>query len=227
MSSLSLSDFELRRVPKNRAHLPRTSSGSRSIALFITDVLRVNLPRILYVQELAALVEPHLVALAQILLHTLGVSFKGFIVGIGTDPADARIFTPDSPHQLLVLEVSPLLLPGCSSRGRRHTQLCFCLGVSPPSPPRQPGRSWRRDPFCRLQYGCRKDSLHMTSSTLLPLGGNALRWSPIAVATCWRKWGSVISLRRSTDGGPFASLTGRLRAKRPSSFTCVVTNWKV
>ena len=31
MSSLSLSDFELRRVPKNRAHLPRTSSGSRSI----------------------------------------------------------------------------------------------------------------------------------------------------------------------------------------------------
>ena len=46
-----------------------------------------------------------------------------------------------------------------------------------------------------------------TSSTLLPLGGNALRWSPIAVATCWRNWGSVISLRRSIGGGPFASLT--------------------
>ena len=31
MSSLSLSDFEFRRVPKNRAHLPRTSPGFRSI----------------------------------------------------------------------------------------------------------------------------------------------------------------------------------------------------
>ena len=31
MSSLSLSDFELKRVDKNRAHLPRTSLGSRSI----------------------------------------------------------------------------------------------------------------------------------------------------------------------------------------------------
>ena len=84
MSSLSLSDFELRRVPKNRAHLPRTSPGSRSIMPFSSGVL--------YVQGLAALVEPSLVALAQILFHTLDVSFKESFVGIGTDPVDARIF---------------------------------------------------------------------------------------------------------------------------------------
>ena len=107
---------------------------SQHYALFITDVLRVNLPRVLYVQELAALVEPPLVALAQILLHTLDVSFKESIVGTGTDPADARIFSPDSPHQLPVLGVIPLLpvlgvsplpLPGCSSRGRRD--VCGCM----------------------------------------------------------------------------------------------------
>ena len=64
---------------------------SQHYALFITDVLRVNLPRVLYVQVLAALVEPPLVALAQILLHTLDVSFKEPVVGIDTDPVDARI----------------------------------------------------------------------------------------------------------------------------------------
>ena len=164
-SSLSLSDFELRRVPKK----PRPPSEdkpwvSQHYALFITDVLRVNLPLVLYVQELAALVEPPLVALAQILLHTLDVSFKECIVGIGIGPADARIFSPDSPYQLPVLGVSPLPLPGCSSRGRRHADLCFCLGVSPPSPPWQPGRSRRRNPFCYLQYGCRKGSLHIINT---------------------------------------------------------------
>ena len=72
---------------------------SQHYALFIADVLRVNLPRVLYVQELASLEEPHLVALAQILLHTLGVSFKESIFGIVTDPVDARIFSPDSPQK--------------------------------------------------------------------------------------------------------------------------------
>ena len=36
---------------------------SQHYVLFITDALRVNLPRVVYVQELAALVEPPLVAL--------------------------------------------------------------------------------------------------------------------------------------------------------------------
>ena len=147
-------------------------------ALFIADVLRVNLPRVLYVQELAALEEPHLVALAQILLHTLGVSFKEYMFGIVTDPVDAGIFSADSPHQLLVLGISPLPLPGCSSRGHRHADLCFCLGVSPPTPPRQPGRSRRRNPFCCLQYGCRKGSLPI-----------------INTAAAWRKRPEVVSDR--------------------------------
>ena len=145
-----------------------------------TYILRVNLPRVLYVQELAPLEEPHLVALAQILLHTLGVSFKESIFGIVTDPVDARIFSPDSPHQLLVLGISPLPLPGCSSRGHRHADLCFCLGVSPPTPPRQPGRSRRRDPFCCLQYGCRKGSLQIINTAA------AWRKRPEVVSDCCR-----------------------------------------
>ena len=149
---------------------------SQHYAPFITDVLRVNLPRVVYVQGLAALVEPPLVALAQILLHTLDVSFKESFVGIGTDPVGARIFSPDSPHKMSVLGVSPLPLPGCSSRGRRHADLCFYPGVSPPSSPRQPGRSRRRNPFCYLQYGCRKDSLHI-----------------INTAAAWRKRAEVVS----------------------------------
>ena len=77
---------------------------------------------------------------------------------------NACIFSPDSPHQLTVLGVSPLPLSGCSSRSCRHGDLCFCLGVSLPSPPRQPGRSRRRNPFCCLQHGCRKGSLHIINT---------------------------------------------------------------
>ena len=47
MSSLSLSDFELRRVPKNRAQ--DEAWVSQHYALFVTDVLRGNLPSVLYV----------------------------------------------------------------------------------------------------------------------------------------------------------------------------------
>ena len=162
-----------------------------------------------------------LIAVAQVLLHILDMPFKEPFVGIVTDHVNERIFSPDSSLQLTVLGVSHLPLPSCSSRGRRHADLFFCLGVSPPSPPRPPGRSRRRNLFCCLQYGCRKAV--STSSTLLSLGGNALRWSPTTVATSSRKWGSFVSRRRSIGGGPFASLTGRLRAKRPSSFTYVVT----
>ena len=140
------------------------------------DVLRANLPRVLYVQVLEALEEPPLIGLAQILLHTLDVYFKGPFVGIVTDPVKARIFSPCSPHQLTGLGVSPPPLPGCSSRGRRHGDFCFCLGVSPPSPPRQPGRSRWRNPYCCLQYGCRKGTLHI-----------------INTAAAWRKRPEVVS----------------------------------
>ena len=148
--------FRVEKVPKE----PRPPSEdkpwvSQYNALFVTDVLRTNLPRVLCVQGLAALEEPSLIALAQTLLHSLDVSFEEPFVGVVTDPLKARIFSPDSPHQLTVLGVSPLPLPGCLSRGRRHADLCFCLGVSSPSPPRQPGRSRRRNPFCCLQYGRR------------------------------------------------------------------------
>ena len=138
---------------------------SQHYAFFVTDVLRVNLPRVLYLQRLAVLEEPPLIALALILLHTLDVSFKELHVDIVTDPVKARIFSPDSLHHLNVLGVSPLPLPGCSSLGRRSADLCFCLGVSPPSPPRQPGRSRRRNPFCCLQYGCRKRSFRIINTT--------------------------------------------------------------
>ena len=77
MSGLSLSDLEW---------------VSQQYALFVMYVLRINLPRVLHVQELEALEEPPLIALAQILLHTLDVSLKEPFVGIVTDPVKARIF---------------------------------------------------------------------------------------------------------------------------------------
>ena len=90
---------------------------------------------------------------------------------------DARIVLPGSPHRLPALGVSPLPLPGFSSRGRRHADFCFCLGVSHPSPPGQPGRSRRGNPFCCLQYGCRNGSLHINT------------------AAAWRKRPEVVSDR--------------------------------
>ena len=146
---------------------------SQHYALFITDVLRVNLPLVLYVQELAALVEPPLVALAQILLHTLDVCFKEPFVGIGTDPVDARIFSPDSPHHLTVLSVSPLPLPGCSSRGRRHANLCFCLGS--PLHPRPGSLVARGGAIHSAVCSMTVVKAVSTASTLLPLGENALK----------------------------------------------------
>ena len=116
--------------------------------------------RVLYAQGFEGLEEPSLIALAQIILHILDVSFKEPFVDTVTDSVNARIISPDSSLQLNVLSVDPLPLPGCSSRGRRHADLRFCLGVSPPSPPREPGRSRRRNPFFCLQYGCRKRILH-------------------------------------------------------------------
>ena len=97
------------------------------------------------------------------LFYILDVSFKEPFVGLVTDPVNAHIFFLDSCLQLTIQDVSPLPLPGYSSRGRRHADLCFCLGVSPLSPPRPPGRSRQRNPSCCLQYGSRKGSLHTTN----------------------------------------------------------------
>ena len=187
MSSLSLSDFELRRVPKNKPWV------SHHYALFVADVLGANLLHVLYLQGLAALEEPPLIALAKILLHTLDVSFEETFEGIVTGPVNARIFSPDSPHQLPVLGVSPLPLPGCSSRGRRHADLCFCLGVSPLSPRRQPGRSRRRNPFCCLQYGCRKASLHIINTA------SARRKRPEVVFNHCRYFLAQMGVRRQSS----------------------------
>ena len=134
---------------------------SQHYALLVTDVLRANLPRVLYVQGLGSAGRaPSDRVGANPPLYPGQEPF----VGIVTDPVNARIFSPDSSLQLTVLGVSPLSLPGCLSRGRRHADLCFCLGVSPPSQPRPPGRSWRRNPFCSLQCGCRKGSLHIINT---------------------------------------------------------------
>ena len=65
MLSLGLSDFALRRAPKNRAHLSRVIPG-------YTDVVQTNLPRAFYAQGLEALKESPLIALEQLLLQTLG-----------------------------------------------------------------------------------------------------------------------------------------------------------
>ena len=114
---------------------------------FVTVILRANLLRVFYDQGFEALGEAPLIALAQTFLHTPDVPFKEPFLCIVAHPVNARSFSPDSPHQLTVLGVSPLPLSGYSSHGRRHADLCFCLGVSPPSPPRWSGRSGRRNPF--------------------------------------------------------------------------------
>ena len=97
--------------------------------------------------------------LAQTLPHTLNACFKEPFIGIVADPMNARVFSPDSSHQLTILGVSHLPLPKCSSRDHRHTVLSFCLGICPPSLPQQHGRLQWPNSLCCLQYVCRKGSL--------------------------------------------------------------------
>ena len=104
--------------------------------------------------------------LAQILLHTLDMSFKEPFVVIVADLLNARVFSPNSSHQLTVLGISPLPLPDCSSRGHRHADLCFCLGVSPLPPPWQRGLSRWRNPCCCLQHGCREGSFDIITTAV-------------------------------------------------------------
>ena len=138
---------------------------SKHPALFVKDVLRANFSRVLYVQGHEALEDPPLIALVQIILHTLDVSFKKAYVGIVADRVDVRVFSPNSSLRLTVLLVSLLPLPDCSSSGHRHADLCFCLGSSRTSPPLKLSHSRRRNPLCCLQYDCRKGSLHVINTT--------------------------------------------------------------
>ena len=120
---------------------------SQHPALFVTDVLRANVLRVLYASGHDVLEELPLIALAQILLQTLEVSSMEPFVGSAADPVNAGVFSQDSSPWLAVLRVSLLPLPGYSSRSHRQGYFCFCLGVSQPSPPRQPALSRRRNPF--------------------------------------------------------------------------------
>ena len=139
------------------------------------------------------------------ILHTLDVSFKEPFVGIIADPVDARVSSPGSPHQPTVLGVGPLPLPGYSSRGHRHADF-----VSSPSPPRQRGRSRRRNPFCSLQFGCCKGSLHINT---VAAWGKRLEVFYEHCHSFLAQMGSLVSRHQSINGGPLAALTGRLRAQ--------------
>ena len=92
---------------------------SQHYVIFVTDVLRAYLPCFLCVQGLETLEEPPLIALAQILLHIVDVSFKEPFVGIVTDLVNARIFSPGQ---------SSIDCPRC------HPSAASRLFVSPPSP---------------------------------------------------------------------------------------------
>ena len=75
-----------------RSHSEDKAWVSKHPDLFVTDVRRANVSRVLYVQGLEALEEPSLMALAQIILHILDVSFKEPSVGIVADRVEVRVF---------------------------------------------------------------------------------------------------------------------------------------
>ena len=83
------------------------------------------------------------IALAQILFQTLDVFSEKSCVRSVADPANVRVCSPDSSLQLTILHVSLLPLPDCSSRGHHLIDLCICMSVSHPFPPRQPALSQR------------------------------------------------------------------------------------
>ena len=103
-----------------------------------------------------------------------------------------RIRSLDSSLLLTVFRVNVLPPPGFPSRGHHHVQLCFCLGVAPPSPPRHTAVLWRAiiSAVCSTAVATAASTL---SPLLLPVGGTALRWSPITIVTFWRRWRSFVS----------------------------------
>ena len=110
-----------RKLPKPRPPSENTPWVSQHPALFVTDVLRANFPRVFYIQGVDALEESPLIALTQIVFQTLNVSSKKHFVSSVADPVNMR--------------VSLLLIPGCSVRDHHHVDLCFCLARRLPSTP--------------------------------------------------------------------------------------------
>ena len=135
MSSLSLSCFALKRMPKNRAHLPRSSPGCSILSswpwkfcalTFVSlpcsgtqDAGRVPSDRV------GKIPPPDPRRVSQRIVHLQRPR-----------PLNVRICSPYSSPQLAVLRIRLLPLSGCSSRGYRHVDLCFCLDFSSPFPPR-------------------------------------------------------------------------------------------
>ena len=65
-------------------------------------------------------------------------------------------------------------------------------GRCPPSPPRHTAVLWRAiiSAVCSTAIATAASTL---SPLLLPVGGTALRWSPITVVTFWHRWRSFVS----------------------------------
>ena len=135
----------------------------RHFSLFIMDVPRTNLHRVFDTQGLEALEESPLIAPAQLLLQTLDVFLKEPCFCSVTDPLNMRVGSPDSSFQLTALRVSLLPLPGCSSRGHRHVELCFGLGVTPLCPPRACTLA-AAQPALLFAVRCCKGSLHIINT---------------------------------------------------------------
>ena len=125
--------------------------------------------------------------LAQILLHTLDMSFKEPFVGIVADLVNARVFSPDSSHQLTVLGLAP-----CRFQTAHLAVIPMLISASAWACPLYPrlGSLGSRGGATRSAVCSMAVVKAVSTSTLLPLGGNALRWSPITVVSSWRRWGS-------------------------------------
>ena len=137
------------------------------------------------------------------------------------DPLDIRVRLPDGSLQPTVLRGSRRSLRGYSSRGHPHIELCFRMGVPPPSRPRLRQLNHL---FC-LQHGRCKGSLHIIN-TAAARGGGATSWVQIVPASSCRRWRTFVSRRQSIGGGGiFTLLTGRLRSMPPNNFTCASTRW--
>ena len=217
MSSLSLSEFELRRVPKNHAYLPRTSSGSRSIMLSSSRMYYELTFRVSSMfRNLQRWKSPIWLRWRRSFSIPWACLSRNLFLAL-VQTLWTRVFSRRTALISCLSWGSAL----CRFQAARLAATAMLISASAWASPLQPrpGSLVARGGATRSAV-CSMAVVKAvsTSSTLLPLGGNALRWSPIAVATCWRKWESVISLCRSIGGGPFASLAGRLRAKRPSSF---------
>ena len=195
MSSLSLSDFRV----KKGSEEPRPPSAdklwvSQHYALFITDVLRVNLPPCpLCSGTCIAGRAPSGRAGADPSPYP-GRVFQGIYFLHRYRPCGPRVFSSRTALISCLSWVSAL----CRFQAARLAAIAMLISASAWASPLQPrpGSLVARGGAIRSAV-CSMAVVKAvsTSSTLLPLGGNALRWSPIAVATCWRNWGSVISLR--------------------------------